>query len=90
MSKQQDQFNYFTGHKYSGINADDLARSTFKSNQWATYGQWAEKEMQVQKGQHGTSVMFVKKDEETDKTVVKYYRVFNLEQVAPMETEVQA
>lgn len=85
MSKKQlDQFNYFTGHKYSGQNAHDLASKGHKSNQWGTYNQWLNQEQQVQKGEHGTSIMFVKDDPDTGKRVAKWYRVFNLDQVAPL------
>ena len=82
-----EQFNYYTGYKYQGINTQDLASKGYKSNQWATYKAWVEHDMQVQKGQHGTGIMLVRKDEETSKTVVKWYKVFNLEQVAPMVQE---
>lgn len=90
MSKTLDQFNYISGHKYSGINAQELARvqieHEFKSNEWATYGQWFSKNMQVQKGQHGTSIMiFVPNEDDPKKPKVGYCRVFNLDQVAPLE-----
>lgn len=81
-----DQFNYFTGHKYQGQNAHDLAACNFKSNQWATYHQWLNDGKQVQKGQHGMSVMLAKPDPEDDtKMIFRYYKVFNLDQVAPVE-----
>ena len=82
-----EQFNYFTGYKYQGVNSQDLASKGFTSNQWATYKQWIEHDQQVQKGQHGTGIMLVKKDDDSGKTVVRWYKVFNLEQVAPLETE---
>lgn len=82
-----EQYNYFTGYKYSGVNAQDLASKGFKANQWATYRQWIADDKQVQKGQHGTGIMLVKEDEKTGKKVVKWYKVFNLEQVAPVEQE---
>ena len=44
--------------------------------------------MQVQKGQHGTGVMLVKpSDDDKSKAVVRWYKVFNLEQVAPVVAE---
>lgn len=87
MSKLE-QFNYFTGHKYQGINAQDLASKGYKSNQWATYRQWLEGGQQVQKGQRGTSIMLVKKDEDDkERAVVRWYRVFNLDQTAPVTEE---
>lgn len=87
MTKNNEQFNYFTGYKYQGVNAQDLASKAGKSNQWATYHQWLNNGYQVQKGQHGTSIMIVKDDPESDKKLVRYYKVFNFEQVAPVEAE---
>lgn len=83
----KDQFNYFTGYKYNGVNAQDLASKGYESNQWATYNQWLNGGYQVQKGNKGTGIMLVKKDDETGKTVVRWYKVFNFNQVAPAETE---
>lgn len=88
--KTLEQFNYFTGHKYQGTNAQDLAGKGYKSNEWATYRQWIEHGQQVQKGEHGASIMLVRPDEDNPKrAVVRYYKVFNREQVAPV-TEEQA
>jgi len=87
MTKSKDQFNYFTGYKYSGVNAQDLASKAGKSNQWGTYHQWLNAGYQVQKGEHGTSIMLVKKDDDTGKTLVRYYKLFNFMQVAPVEQE---
>lgn len=84
-----EQFNYFTGHKYRGVNSQDLTSKAHKSNQWATYRQWFNNGYQVTKGEHGTSIMLAKEDDTTKKTVVKWYRVFNFEQVAPIETTEQ-
>jgi antirestriction protein ArdC len=84
-TKTLDQFNYFTGHKYQGQNVLDLAGQGYKSNQWATYNQWFSNGYQVQKGQHGTGIMLVKKDDDSTDTVVRWYKVFNFEQVKPME-----
>lgn len=92
MSKAIEQFNYFTGHKYQGVNAQDLASKGFTSNEWATYRQWIEHDQQVQKGQKSTGIMLVRPDDDNPKkAVVKWYRVFNREQVAPVEqvTEVK-
>ena len=90
MSKALEQFNHFTGHKYQGINSVDLASKGFTSNEWATYKQWFEHGFQVQKGQGGTSIMIVRPNEDNPKkAVVKWYRVFNKEQVAPVEQEVK-
>jgi antirestriction protein ArdC len=90
MTKVIEQFNFFTGYKYQGVNAQDLASKGFKSNEWGTYKQWFEHEFQVQKGNKGTGIMLVKKDDDTGKTVVRWYKVFNREQVAPVEVPVEA
>lgn len=89
-----DQFNYFTGHKYQGINAQDLKKAQveheYKSNQWAKYNQWLDKDLQVQKGEHGVSIMiFVPNEDEPSKPKIGWHRVFNYDQVAPV-TEEQA
>ncbi len=83
--------NYFTGVEYQGHNAQELNSSTrlnkYEENQWATYKQWFEGGYQVQKGEHGTSIRVIREDEKTLKTVVKYYRVFNISQVKEIEED---
>lgn len=83
--------NYFTGTEYQGRNAQDLNSSTrlnkHEENQWATYKQWYEGGYQVQKGEHGTSIQVVREDEKTKKTVVKWYKVFNIAQVKEIEED---
>lgn len=84
--KKLDQFNFFTGYKYQGQNAVDLASKGYKSNEWGTYKQWFEHDYQVQKGQKGTGIMLVRPDDDNPKkAVVRWYKVFNREQVAPSE-----
>lgn len=77
--------NYFTGTEYQGKNAQVLNACKYEENQWATYRQWLENGYQVQKGEHGTGIQVVRDDEKTSKTVVKWYRVFNLAQVKEIE-----
>ena len=86
--KKLEQFNYFTGHKYQGTNAADLASRGYKSNEWGTYKQWLEHDFQVQKGEHGVGIMLVRPDDDNpERAVVRWYKVFNREQVAPVEQE---
>lgn len=77
--------NYFSGTQYQGQNAADLKAAGFPDNQWATYKQWLEGGWQVQKGQHGTAIMVVRDVEGQTKKMVKFYKVFNIAQVAPIE-----
>lgn len=85
---KQPAINTFTGVEYQGYNAVELSAKGYEVNEWATYKQWLEHGFQVQKGQHGVSIMVVRDDDEKDgKKLVKYYRVFNVAQVAPIEEE---
>lgn len=81
--------NIFTGTEYKGQNAADLALAaklnSYKSDEWATYKQWFNNGFQVQKGQKGVAIMAVIDDSETKKKGVRYFRVFNVAQVAPIE-----
>lgn len=79
------------GTAYRGINHLLLSHSGYQSNIWATYRQWKEKDCQVIKGEKAQMVVlwkfFKEADEQgnaTDKTssvMVRYYNVFNSEQV---------
>lgn len=78
--------NYFTGIEYQGHNAMSLSLAGYKDNQWATYKQWFEHGYQVQKGEHGQSIMVVTDhSDDKDKRAVKFYRVFNIAQVKEIE-----
>lgn len=79
--------NVFTQTEYQGQNAVDLNLQPYEDNEWATYKQWFEHGYQVQKGQHGTGIMVVRDDDKSDKKVIRYYRVFNVAQVAPVTEE---
>lgn len=81
--------NYFSGVAYQGQNAAQLKAAGYPDNQWATYKQWFEHGYQVQKGQHGTPIMVVRDnpDPKKDKKMVKFYRVFNIGQVKPLEED---
>jgi antirestriction protein ArdC len=73
--------NYFSGIDYQGHNAVTLAEAGYELNQWATYKQWFEHGYQVQKGEHGQPIMVVRDDDDSDKKVIKFYKVFNIAQV---------
>lgn len=84
--------NYFTGAVYQGQNQADLLGTArlndYQENQWATYRQWQEGGYQVQKGEKGTPIMALgKKDDDDTKVSVRYYRVFNISQTKPIETD---
>ena len=87
--------NYTTGKEYTGCNIgllhDSLTESGYTSPLWATYRQFRGAGLQVQKGQTSTELkrVVVKKvkDEngkEVEKKLIKKFRVFNIEQTAPI------
>ena len=81
--------NYFTSTEYKGHNELTLSSAKYEQNLWATYKQWLEHGYQVQKGEHGQPIMVVRDDPKgTSKKIVKYYRVFNIAQVKPIEETV--
>lgn len=80
--------NYFTEKPYSGENAYILACMTsgnkYKKSKYATYKQWLDNGYQVKKGSKGVGLKrvikyFDKKGKE--KSGIKYFTVFNIEQV---------
>lgn len=86
--------NVVSQKPYHGINRLLLGMSSmahgYNSPQWATYKQWLEKGAQVNKGEHGTHIVFFKpiagkQDAETGETetgycVIRGYTVFNATQ----------
>lgn len=90
--------NFRSGYKYTGINPLLLAMACedagYSYPTFATYKQISELGGQVQKGEHGTIIVFTKKvelkgtakeDENGEITaknifLLRYYRVFNIEQ----------
>lgn len=86
--------NYVSRKPYRGINRLLLGMSSmahgYTSPMWASYKQWQELGAQVQKGQHGTHIVFFKpmpgkKNDETGETesgycVIRGYTVFNATQ----------
>lgn len=79
------------GTAYRGINHILLAHAGHASNIWATFKQWQDKECSVRKGERSQIVVLWKffdetndEGEATGKTagvMVRYYRVFNSDQV---------
>jgi antirestriction protein ArdC len=73
---------------YRGLNVLLLASQGYASRYWLTFNQAAKLGGHVKKGEHGTIVSFwkigeyEKKDtgEKRDSFLLRYYRVFNLEQ----------
>lgn len=83
--------NAKTGKEYSGGNIVLLAQNDFSESIWATYRQWQDLGMQVQKGQKGTRctkmVEVIDKKTNKAKKVPRGFTVFNIEQVAKIVTE---
>lgn len=95
--------NLVTGKQYRGVNVFLLSCNSFGSPFWLTFKQSKAKGGQVRKGEKGTMIVFWKpvlikeKDPTTGQEekkkifVLRYYTVFNLEQVdgieAPPEPE---
>jgi antirestriction protein ArdC len=87
---------------YRGINSFLLNCSPYESDHWLTYRQAAQKGGQVRKGEKSTVVVFwkwintVSEDDEPDnesmiikRPLLRYYRVFNLEQVDGIEPPIE-
>jgi len=91
--------NIVTGKAYKGMNPLLLTLASMKhgfvSRYWATYQQWKQAGGQVKKGEKGTFIVFykpvehqVQRDGETKTEtffVLRYWNVFNLDQVAGEE-----
>lgn len=88
--------NPFTEKHYQGINIPCLwmyqQKKGYTSNRWATYRQWKEQDLQVRKGEKGSTICFYKTllvDEENERgeevtnkvPMMKLYTVFNANQV---------
>ena len=76
--------NYATKRPYSGINAFLLALTPYRTPMFLTFNQVVEKGGQVKKGAKSLPVIFWKplkkeKEGEKDRLVLRYYRVFNIE-----------
>lgn len=81
------QINYLTNKAYKGKNQailEELAKNCkFQHNKWATFLQFREQGLSINKGEQGVKLLAVMdKEEENQKERkgVKYFTVFNLEQ----------
>lgn len=86
-----------SGKQYRGVNVFLLSCSSFNSPWWLTFNQAKAKGGKVKKGEKGTMIVFWKPlqlkerntetgEEEKKKVfVLRYYKVFNLEQVEGIE-----
>ncbi len=85
--------NLKSKREYRGINVFLLACMGYSSRYWLSYKQAKEKGGQVRKGEKGTPVIFWKRYETKDRKtgedvvlpVLRYYTVFNLDQVDGLE-----
>lgn len=83
------QISADSGKAYRGINQLLLLCSEFGDHRWATYKAWQRMGAQVRKGEKGTSILFFKPLEITDKQtgeektipMARVYTVFNADQV---------
>lgn len=86
-------FNVTSKKAYRGVNTLLLGWSSYASPVWGTYKQWNERGCTVRKGEKSTTIVFwqfLKKEENGEtKTIpfLKYYSVFNAEQVEGYEEE---
>lgn len=87
--------NAKTGRAYNGINFFVLSMSKFSDPRWMTYNQARELGGLVRKGEKATPIVFwtiIKKADQAtgdEKTfpVLKYFNVFNVEQIDGLELE---
>lgn len=94
--------NPFTEKQYNGVNIPCLwfyqQKKGFKTNEWATFKQWKDKDAQVRKGEKGSQIVFYKTllktekneqgEEDTHKIpMLKLYTVFNADQVDGYEPD---
>ena len=97
-------FNPATENHYQGINIPSLwvdqQHKELTSSEWATFKQWKRKGAQVRKGEKGSPVIFYKtwtknaenehgESEEISIPVMRFYTVFNADQVDGYEPEVR-
>ncbi len=95
--------NLMSGKQYRGVNVFLLSCAPFSSPWWLTFKQATEKGGKVRKGEKGRKIVFWKplmikdknpktgKDERKKIFMLRYYTIFNLDQVdgieAPLEPE---
>lgn len=85
--------NLYTGTKYRGYNRLVTSISPYACPYWATFNAISSHGGSVKEGEHGTIVTFYKRVESAPKEdgiedvywLLRYYRVFNLEQTEGIE-----
>jgi len=92
--------NVVSKKPYQGLNCFSIGlsvhKNNFKSNEWATYNQWKNLNAKVIKGSKSTQILYwnIKEyEDKKDKTktvkipMLKYFNVFNADQVEGYETK---
>lgn len=85
--------NLFTGTHYRGFNRLMTSISPFSTPYWGTFNQISKAGGSIKEGSHGTIVCYYNRVDKTDEAgeiensywLLKYYRVFNLEQTEGIE-----
>jgi antirestriction protein ArdC len=83
--------NAITGRRYKGINVWLLAANTFTDPRWITYNKAKEFGGQVRKGEQATFIVLwspyttTKDGEDVTRFFLKYFNVFNIEQIDGMD-----
>jgi antirestriction protein ArdC len=93
--RPQMPVNLVSKRPYRGINVWMLAAAGYASPYWLTYNQCAKLGGQVRAGEQSTLAVFWKRDEIEDKKtgetkrvfLLRYYRVFNVEQCDGLEAK---
>ena len=92
--------NVISKKPYQGMNCFSIGLSVhkngFKSNEWATFNQWKNLGAKIKKGSKGTEILYwnikeyedkTNKDEKVKIPFLKYFVVFNADQVDGYETK---
>jgi len=92
--------NVVSKKPYQGLNCFSIGvavhNNNFKSNEWATFSQWEKLGAKIKKGSKSTQILYWNIKEYEDKNnkdklvkipMLKYYNVFNADQVDEYETK---
>jgi len=92
--------NVISKKPYQGLNCFSIGvavhKNNFKSNEWATFSQWEKLGAKIKKGSKSTQILYWNIKEYEDKNnkdklvkipMLKYYNVFNADQVDEYETK---
>lgn len=60
-------YNLISGNRYKGINTFSLLLAGYDDPRWMTYNQASSKDWQVKKGEHGTTIQYVRLYDERTK-----------------------